>query len=202
MTQKKKKWLTVLLVIAVLGGWVYYTWNFTGSRSGKVLDAATGEPIEGAVVCMQWSGGGFFEIVASGCTAFYETKTDKKGRYYIPTQRVSLWSWFGGPGDEDVMIYKDGYSAYEVYASDMKPVGRSFGHINEKQPYRKKRNTARLYRFNPSDSHTDHLDWIKTFGIYDWPEQLLEKELQQEMEREKEELKHPNRSRTVILQPQ
>lgn len=188
MTKKKKKLFVILLVILVLFGWVYYKWNFTGSRTGKVVDAKTGEPIQGAVVCMYWSGGGFFEIVSSKCIALYETKTDNKGRYYIPSQRASMWSWFGGPGGEDVMIYKDGYNAYEVSGNDFDPVGRSFGHKEEKQPYRKKRNTVRLFPFNKkSGSHTEHLRWIHTFGIYGWPQQLLEKELQNEMEREREE---------------
>lgn len=187
MTKKKKRLLIVLLTVLVLFAWVYYKWNFTGSRSGKVVDAKTGEPIEGAVVCMQWSGGGFFGIVASGCIALYETKTDKKGRYYIPSQRLSLWSWFKSSGKEAAMVYKDGYNAYEVSSNDFEPVGRSFGHKDEKQPYRKKRNFVRLFSFKESDSHRDHLNWIHTFGIYDWPQQLLEKELQKEMERASQE---------------
>lgn len=188
MTNKKKRMLIILLIILVLLGWLYYKWNFTGSRSGKVVDAGTGEPIEGAVVCMQWSGGGFFGIVSSKCVALYETKTDKKGRYSVPSLRVSIWSWFGGgAGDEDVMIYKDGYSAYEVSSSDLKPVGRSFASDSENQPYHKKQNIVKLYVFKESDSHTEHLRWIHTFGIYGWPQQLLEKELQKEMERASQE---------------
>lgn len=186
MTKKKKK-LIILLVVLTLGGWWFYNHYYTGSRSGKVVDAATGQPIEGAVVCMQWCTGGFMTVVGGSGSAFYETKTDEKGRYRIPSLHVSRPLFFERVHDENVLIYKDEYSAYEVSGTDYKPVGRSFASGTENQPYRKKRNLVRLYRFRKSDSHRKHFDWIRTFGIYDWPEQLLEKELQKEMERERNE---------------
>lgn len=177
----KKKWV-ILFVVFVLAGWWFYNHYYTGSRSGRVVDAITGKPIKGAVVCMQWSGGGFMSIVASHCVALYETKTDEKGRYYIPSQRIE-----GGTGKESVMIYKDGYSGYKVYGDELKLVGRSFGHKNEEQTYHKRRNVVRLFPFEKPDSHRDHLRWIETYGIFGWPKQLLEKELQNEMKRAREE---------------
>ena len=170
-----------LCVLLLLGGIWYYHRNYTGSCSGTVVSAVTGEPIEGAVVCMQWKTRGFMMMGAGRCAAFYETKTDANGRYYVPNQRFE-----GKQRDihkEDVMIYKEGYSGYEVIGDDYELVGRSFATGAEHQPYRKKRNLVRLYPFELSDSHRRHFEWIQTFGIYNWPEKLLENELQKEMER-------------------
>jgi hypothetical protein len=184
MTKKKKKVLLVsLCVLLLLGGIWYYNRNYTGSCSGWVVDAVTGEPVEGAVVCMQWNTGGFMMVAGGICSALYETKTDAKGHYYIPTQRCKRFFWFEGVHKEDVMIYKEGYSGYEVIGDDYELVGRSFATGAEHQPYRKKRNLVRLYPFELSDSHRRHFEWIQTFGIYNWPEKLLENELQKEMER-------------------
>jgi len=183
MTKKKKITLIVLTVILVLGGWWCYSRLCTGFRSGKVVDAVTGKPIEGAVVCMQWFTGSFFGIAGGTGAIYYETKTDEKGRYSVPCRCLNISHLFEGIRDENVMVYKDAYSGYEVSGTDYKPVGRSFASGTEDQPYRKKRNLVRLYRLKKSDSHRDHIDWIWTFGIYGWPEQLLEKELRKEMER-------------------
>jgi hypothetical protein len=188
MTKKKKKVLLIsLCVLLLLGGWWYYNHYYTGSRSGKVVDAATGEPVEGAVVCMQWNTGGFMTVAGGICSALYETKTDAEGYYYIPTQRCKRFFWFEHVYNEDVMIYKEGYSGYEVFGNRHELVGRSFGHKDNEQPYRKKRNLVRLYPFKAFDSHREHFEWIQTFGIYNWPEQLLEKELQKESDRAKNE---------------
>lgn len=182
MTKKKKRVLLIsLCFLLLLGGWWYYERNYTGRRSGWVVDALTGEPVEGAVVCMQWKTRGFMMMGAGRCAALYETKTDAHGRYYVPNQR------FEGKQrnihNEDVMIYKDGYSGYKVYSNRYERIGSSIAAGAEDQPYRKKRNIVRLYPYQSFGSHRRHLEWIQTFGIYNWPEKLLETELQKEMER-------------------
>lgn len=182
MTKKKRNLLILLLAVLILCGCWFYKHYFTGSRSGKVVDAVTGKPVEGAVVCMQWNTGGFMTF-GGGCAAFYETRTDEKGRYKIPCLFLSRPFFYERVHNEDVMIYKDGYSGYKVYGDELKPVGRSFGHKNEEQTYHKRRNLVQLFPFKNSDSHQDHINWIETFGIHNWPEHLLEKELKQEMER-------------------
>ena len=177
MTKKKKK---ILIIALLLGGVLYNQHYYTGSRSGKVVDAETGKPIEGAVVCMEWFTGGFMGVVGGSGAAFYETKTDEKGRYKVPSLRFHRNMWFEGVLDEDVMIYKDGHSGYRVM---LRPVGISFASGSADQPYRKKRNLVRLFHFKESDSHRKHYYWIEKFGFYGWPEKLLEKELQNEIER-------------------
>jgi hypothetical protein len=155
-----------------------------------VVDTVTGKPIEGAVVCMQWKTRGVMMMGAGRSGAFYETKTDATGNYYIPTQRLERSLWYEGIHHEDVLIYKDRYSGYTVSGTDYRPVGRSFASGAEDQPYRKRRNHVRLFSFKQSDSHYDHLRWLETpIGIFGWPEQM-KKELQNEMERERKELKN------------
>lgn len=184
MTKKKKKiLLSVLFVALFLGGLWYYNHYYTGSRSGTVVDAVTGKPIEGAVVCMQWFFSGF--LFGSSANTSYGTKTDENGQYYIPPQRLERSAWYESVGHENVMIYKDGYSFYEVWDSSSPKSGYSFASNSEAQPYRKKRNLVRLFPFNKSDSHQEHIDRIQRFKIYGWPQQLLEKELQNEIERSK-----------------
>jgi hypothetical protein len=174
--------LLLLVIILVLGGLWYYCKNYTGSRSGRVLDAETGKPIEGAIVCMQWNTGGFLAVVGSSCAALYETKTDSLGRYYIPSQRVERHMWVESVHDEEAVIYKDGYGGYQVYYRK----GWYFG-SKDSQPYHKRNNLVRLRPFDPSWSHMEHFDWLKTFGIYGFPKQLLETELQKERNRVREE---------------
>ena len=183
MTRKKKIWLSVCVLIVVLlvpllvsGG------CYTGSRSGQVLDAETGKPIDGAVVSMQWNTGGFLAVVGGSCAALYETQTDSMGKYYVPSQRLEKRMWLESVHDENVVIYKDGYEGYQVYLE----AGWYFGR-KDSQPYHKRDNLVRLQLFNPSWSHRKHFDWLKTYGFYGFPKQLLETEIQKERSRAVEE---------------
>ncbi|HPS55698.1 MAG TPA: carboxypeptidase-like regulatory domain-containing protein [Sedimentisphaerales bacterium] len=191
MTKKKKKiLLSVLLVTLFLGSLWYYNHYYTGSRSGTVVDAVTGKPIEGAVVTMEWFfAGGFFIPEGGALAAFYETKTDERGRYKIPNLHINGGYWHSTLEHENVMIYKDGYSGYEVSDSSSPKSGYSFASNSEDQPYSKKRNFVKLFPFKSSDSHREHIEWIQTFPYSGCPEKLLEKELQNEMERAKKDYK-------------
>jgi hypothetical protein len=177
MTKKKKVTAISLSIALLVGGLWYYNHDYTGSRSGRVVDAVTGEPIEGAVVCMHWNTGGFFTVAGGVRAAGYETRTDAKGRYYVPNQRLRRFFWFESVGQE-VLVYRSGYCGYKVYRNEA--AGYSFGKASENQPYRPKRNLVRLFPFRQSDDHRKHLQWIETFGGVWEHISLLEEELQKE----------------------
>jgi hypothetical protein len=169
---KKKKLIIIILIglaipfifiVTCLSG-IRYSQTHTGSRSGQVFDANTGKPIEGAVVNYTWHVAGFMQdaIGGGGPIVTYETRTDKDGKYYIPSQRIkrdNIFQW--GLQPEDVIVYRDKYAAYKLLRQYKKPpVGWSFGYLDIKQPYRKKNNIIKLYPFKGGDSHINHLEWI------------------------------------------
>lgn len=85
-----------------------------GPYKGKVVDADTGEPIEGAVVFIK-----FFTRVSSvgGSTAYnadaVEVLTDKNGEYNIPVQRLAVYTFLHGWDKNGyVTIFKPGYGAF------------------------------------------------------------------------------------------
>ncbi|MBN2063417.1 MAG: carboxypeptidase regulatory-like domain-containing protein [Sedimentisphaerales bacterium] len=179
---KRVIWLAPLIIYLIL----LYNWNFTGSRWGKVVDAATGKPIEGAVVCMRWFRPQFFGICGGHEAAIYETLTNKNGEYYIPNQLCDNFVWLGvfeGYDHEIVLVYKDGYCAYKVdeYGEVIIFGAEVLGEI-----YRSKGNLVKLQPFH--GSHAEHRNWIVvSYRIYDWPKQLIEKELEAEIKRAKNE---------------
>ncbi len=193
----KKKNLKILIVlaiplifIAVCLSWVWYSQTHTGSRSGQVLDAITGKPIEGAVVNYTWTVAGFLQdaIGGGGPTVSHEVLTDKEGKYYIPSLRVkrrNILQW--GLQPEMVLVYKDKYAVYKLYRQHKKPPeGRSFGYPRKNQPYRKKNNIVKLYPFKEGESHYRHIDVIDSETAY-YTSELLKKELRNEKGRSREE---------------
>jgi hypothetical protein len=81
-----------------------------GAYKGKVVDAATGEPLEGVVVVGVWDkwapspAGKSSEFLDS-----YETLTDQNGMFFIPgTKKLALFK------DFEIMIFKAGYEALHV----------------------------------------------------------------------------------------
>lgn len=85
-----------------------------GPYSGKVIDAETNEPIEGAVVFLRFSTerysvGGFIGAYADAL----EVMTDSSGEFKVPTHRVITFRiphrWEPHP---NVIIFKPGYGCY------------------------------------------------------------------------------------------
>ena len=113
---KKKKraiYYTILIVLVLLIGKHVYNSFYTGPRSGVVIDADSGKPIVGAIVDVTFRKHDFFTIPTGA--AFYETRTDAQGRYYVPSQSIfNRWFFlqiFISFQYDDVLIYKDGYAA-------------------------------------------------------------------------------------------
>jgi hypothetical protein len=191
----KKRNITIFIIvgaiivsfpIACLSGSLLYFWyneTHTGSFSGRVIDAATGEPIEGAVVSYVWLFGG---TLAKSWAASYETLTDKQGKYFITNQRVKRDTIFRGSLEpESVLIYKNNYAVYTLWREYGKPtVGRSFGYPRKDQLYSRKNNLVTLYPWEIGESHEGHFDFIiRSPGYGGGKHLLLKKELQEEEKR-------------------
>lgn len=89
-----------------------------GNYRGTVVDSRNGEPVMDAEVNCEWWAVHFgFADSNSSQIAEHKTKTDSKGKYYIP-----LYYGTGGlTGHHDgtrCIISKDGYNPYELYFSD------------------------------------------------------------------------------------
>lgn len=92
-------------------GWLYY-WD--GPYKGKVVDADTGEPIEGAaVVEVAYIGivAGIKDAMPFFCDA-KETVTDKNGEFILPkVSCFNLWP-LAEMGKPDFIVFKPGFLSY------------------------------------------------------------------------------------------
>lgn len=135
----------------------------TGSRSGRVVDAVTGKPIEGAVVCFEWDIREFLIELTTLYGTYYETLTDEKGEYFIPSQSIKsgggLWA---GLEPEEVLIYKYGYVVYMVSRNKVDPVMRYMPKLRQK--YRRKNNSVKLQPWIDELSHEDHIEIVGHWG--------------------------------------
>lgn len=192
----KKRNIKILIIVVALTAFValtgclFYFWYYqthTGSFSGRVIDAVTGDPIEGAVVTYTWRFEGFMGIVAESSATSHETVTDKEGKYFIPNQRVKRDTIIDGAlQPESVLIYKNNYAVYTLWREYKKPtVCRSFGYPRKKQPYSKKNNLVKLYPWKEDESHASHVNWIECWCSDN--RTLLWKELEEERKRAEQE---------------
>jgi hypothetical protein len=96
-----------LLVLALTSGCLYAV-RYDGTYRGKVVDADTYEPIEGAVVLGTWH---TVELSVGGGVSYYydarETMTDRSGEFSIPGQGLRIMSSLEAMS---VLIFKAGYS--------------------------------------------------------------------------------------------
>ena len=178
--------LIVCFPIACFSGSLFYFWyheTHTGSFSGRVIDAVTSEPIEGAVVTYAWR---FEGVLAKSWAASYEILTDKEGKYFIPNQRIKRDTIFRGSLEpEAVLIYKNNYAVYRLWREYGKPtVGRSWGYRLKNQLYYRKNNLVKLYPWEKGESHEDHYYSIThSPGWGGGNHSLLTEELQEEEKR-------------------
>lgn len=86
--------------------------NYRGPFKGRVLDQDTKEPIEGAVVHVDW----YMNHLFSRPTFFdaKEVLTDKNGNFYIPAN-WSLFPWRNKLISSNCMIFKVNYGYVEGY---------------------------------------------------------------------------------------
>jgi hypothetical protein len=194
MSKKRLKVLLVIFaILAILATYLVINWyndTHTGPRSGKVIDAITGKPIEGAVVKCSWVFWGFLgRAIGGNGYISREVLTDSNGQYYIPDiyQKKSIFLDSGFGEDERLLVYKDGYDVYTTYSEYRKPtVGRAFAYYDI-QKYSKKNNVIKLYLFKEGVSHEKHIFWIDGYTRGFGETELLGKELDKERERARKE---------------
>jgi hypothetical protein len=129
--------------------------DLLGPFDGRVLEAATAKPIQGAVVYAAWG----FQIgrglVAPTGGASFSTETDADGRYRIPRlakvaglrSRVERFS---------LVVYKPGFVAFR---SD-----RRFEDLSLRRDFSQHENLARLEPFSASSSHVHHVRFVGGSG--------------------------------------
>lgn len=104
-------WMAVLLIL--LAGCTIS--KDYGPYSGKVVDAETNEPIEGAAVFIRFHT--IFQLSPGGAVYKYadavEAMTDANGEFNIPTYKVEAFRMFHAWDlYEDVIIFKPGYGVF------------------------------------------------------------------------------------------
>lgn len=132
----------------------------TGSRSGRVIDAVTGEPIEGAVVACIWDVSTWMIEPDSRFGTLYETTTDKKGKYFIPSQTIKFTTQnlFPRVEPEELIIYKYGYVVYVVRHNEVMPIMIYLPDLPQK--YHKRDNLAKLQPWIDELSHSEHISRV------------------------------------------
>lgn len=111
----------ILLLLALQGCAAFPSiriFAYDGTHSGRVVDADTGEPVEGVVVLGVWKSE--WATVAGGTSDYHdarETVTDKDGNFSIPGQGVLL---FSNVGPMRSNIFKAGYKYLSFYWHTLK----------------------------------------------------------------------------------
>ena len=102
----KKFNFIIIGFLFLLQGCIYAV-RYDGTYNGKVIDADTGQPLEGTVVLGVWYT--VLPTVAGGVSSYYdakETLTDKNGEFEIPGMGLRVMS---NLAPMDVLIFKAGY---------------------------------------------------------------------------------------------
>jgi hypothetical protein len=86
--------------------------NYRGPFEGRVVDQETGQPIEGAVVFVEWHIRHM--MIAESFFDAKEVLTDKDGNFFIP-KNWSFNPWRNMVMDSDVIIFKAGYGNVQVH---------------------------------------------------------------------------------------
>jgi hypothetical protein len=107
------KILLLLLAASVVSGCTIS--QEYGPYKGQIVDRETGEPIEGAVVFVQFFTEGLLSPggVVSSFSDAVEVLTDSNGEFEIPAQKIKSFKMFSRWAVyESVIIFKPGYGAY------------------------------------------------------------------------------------------
>jgi hypothetical protein len=103
--------IVTCLALALLSGCAIT--NKYGPYMGKVVDKGTNEPIEGAVVFMEFSSS---KPNWGGSTTNYidaaEVLTDVKGEFHLSPPRIWTFRWNEGWERGSVIIFKPGYGVF------------------------------------------------------------------------------------------
>ena len=102
----------VLIILAILSVCLIFTPHASAEYKGKVVDAVTGKPIEGAVVLMYWGR----ECLPFGSGSFFdaeETLSDGSGIFEIEGHKIN-WNPLCSVEIPHFYIYKARYKAIDL----------------------------------------------------------------------------------------
>ncbi len=139
--------VAVLLLLVLTGP------GCAGTVKGQVVDAETGQPIEGAIVLGVWTRvAGLPGLHHHELVAVRETETDARGRFMLETP-ASL-----RVDEEAITIYKFGYVAWSNLFTFPTWVRREDTRVPPK---------ILLERFPPGENHRRHIGFISdaTAGV-------------------------------------
>lgn len=124
--------------------------DLRGPFTGRVLDAASGEPIAGAMVYTTWSLQTGYGFTRPAGHEEFVTSTDATGRYTIPR----LESKLGGKQLSGfvLIVYKRGFVAYR---SD-----RRFSDLGPRRDFAQRDHEISLERWRSEYSHARHLRYV------------------------------------------
>ena len=122
VSMSRKKISLILMIISLLGlalaflgtQQIYYS---DGPWSGRIMDAETKRPIEGAVVVAMWDK--IYPTIVISYSSFFdasETLTDSTGNFVIPAFKAINFTPFTRIRRPTFEIFKPGYST--AYTSD------------------------------------------------------------------------------------
>ena len=120
-----------------------------GTITGIVVDAETGQPIEGAVILVEWTKAkGLPGMTYTESHKVVEVVTDKEGKAYI--EGVSS-PFVDAP---DVTVYKKGYVAWNNHYI--------FPDWKKRTAFKWSNNYVfKLEKFKPGFSHDKHVDFLR-----------------------------------------
>jgi len=121
----KSTWVVVVVLLLVASWGLFNRLLAGGPYKGRVIDAETKKPLEGAVVLAVWQrvSAGVVQK-AYGFLDAEEVLTDSNGRFVVGKDAPASWipgTWVHGP---DITIFYPGYGFYPRYhASPPMPLG-------------------------------------------------------------------------------
>ncbi len=145
---------------------------------GKVIDAETKQPIEGAVVVIVYE-----RIVAglgTGWSAFpfdiRETLTNSEGIFQIPSYTTVIHP-FSFASSVNIIIFKPGYGSYPQYQKVPDGIGLDDQEIFFSEDFGKERK-VKLLRGSIKEGNGPKRQWVKvTFGVVELPKLTTREEL-------------------------
>ncbi len=126
--------------------------SLRGPFTGRVTDAASGEPIPGALVYATWTFTTGYGVISPGGVREVVASTDSDGRYRIDRLGDVPSGGSIRLTDFQLVIYKRGYVAYR---SD-----RRFFDLGPRRDFAQLRNDVALERWRNEFSHLRHLRYI------------------------------------------
>ena len=143
ISKKKIKWILIVISLSFISAGCY------PGITGKVIDAETGQPIEGAVVLVEWTRTKGIGLRHTESYKVVEVVSDKNGNITIGGVLNPLVN------PPRITVYKKGYVAWnnEYIFPDYKK-RRDFAWTNNY--------TFNLAKFKPEYSYNDHVSFISS----------------------------------------